>query len=78
MFRVKTFDAVESSIHEVGNDFIATVQSGMRKNCNTTGVMNQTDCVRRGDFEFANPRRAIFSQEPFKGFVGAGTETALH
>src|ERR1017187_8996967 len=30
MFGVKAFDAVESGVHEVGNDFVGAVQAGMR------------------------------------------------
>ncbi len=50
MFGVKTLDAVQSGLHQIGNDFVGAVQAGMRHDRQPAGLVNQFDRSRARTF----------------------------
>ena len=50
MFRVKTFDSVQTRLDQLGNDLIASVQPRMRHDREATGLVNQFDGVGERTF----------------------------
>ena len=69
MLRVKTFDAVQAGVHEVGNDVIGPVQARMRHDRQSAGLMNQLDAFERGHFGLGHPGGAAFFQETLKRLI---------
>ena len=75
---MKTFDAVQSGVHETGDDFVRAVQSGMRHDREAAGLMNQFDGFERGHLGLGHPRGPVFLQKPLEGLVEAAAQSGLH
>src|SRR5687767_11009224 len=77
MFRVETFDSIQSRIYELGDHFISAVQRRMRHDGKPASAMNQFNRVFCGHFKFWDECRTMFFQKTIKRLVHAGTKSAL-
>src|SRR3989442_7283575 len=78
VFAMETFDAIQTGFDHRGNDIIDAIQPGMCQNGHTAGVVNEVDGLGSRHLEFRHPRRAVFLEEPFKGFVEAAAMASAH
>ena len=69
MLGVKTFDAVQPGRHQIGDDFVGAVQSRMRHDGETAGLVDQFDRFERGHLGLGHPGGAAFFKKPLEGFV---------
>src|ERR1700693_837559 len=72
MLGVKTFDAVESGIHEAGNDVVGAVQTGMGHDGEAAGLMDQFHAFRGGHLGLGHPGGAAFFEVALERLVEGG------